>query len=311
MITVEGARTFGDILPGIGQNQSDAYFRHDWCPARVALRSSVRSPSWTARDAASAPVPVVTDTRDAQAASIAKPANASWIEVEDGQALTRIWFVSATLTVRATGVVSATNPNWATVQTQLRNERGAPEHHFKQLGPVEFNAPRATPLPGRRYGLMVEIVGRVSPHDIAQSGMKFYIARRIVSTYVHAFDDNSRPLPSTRDPQMRVRPYGTDDTSLPQSGQLSRLAEVFDYDVCGSMMTEVNRVGDVHSIDLRFEQCVVIGEPPAARGGAHWQRIAQGSAVSPIIPSRCGCTVRVQRAGRFPSIALLGHCHSA
>ena len=300
MITIDGAKTFRQIWPGIPNDQDHVYFRHDWAPARIGMRSSAARPTWTALGPSGAR-PDIATTGGRGAATVARPAAPGWVEVEDGESLVRIWFVRATVTVRKSGSVSPGNPWWPNIQRYLQALYGNTGYRFTQLGLIQFNSSgqsMADMFTGRRYGGMVEIVGRVEPADVAETGMKFYLARRITGGRVQCVDAQGRPLPPNRDARMRVPPAGSNDTSGGQPGSLTPSGELFDYDLPGAVMRPANLVNDRHTVDVSFEQCVAIGAPPTAAGAQDpWPRIAaDGLAVSPLVRWRAHYSATMQRA---------------
>ena len=300
MITVLGAHTFRQIWPGISGNYDDAYFRQDWAPPHIRLSSSHPHPRWQGSDPTLASVPVVTDPHDRRSASINRPASPTCIQVTDGQSVVQIWFLSATITVRTQGIVTTSAPSWAATQGYLQSTYGAHGYSFTQLGLVQFDS-AATSIAdvffGRRYGGAVEIVGRVTPSIIQHSGMRFYLARRITRATVLGQDGQGRPLPTNRDPHTTVPIGVSNDTSLQQSGALTATGELFDWDFPGSVMRGANLIGDRHTWNVSFEQCVVVGRPPASRAVDPWPNITRdGLAVSPVATWRANYSAVVRRA---------------
>jgi hypothetical protein len=304
MITVFGAKTFAEILPNVPRNRDDAYFRFDWAPARIGLQSTSANPHRAAQDSNSVSIPIEHDPRNPRNATIAKPRSASWITVVDGQSLKQIWFISATTDVRTQGFVSAANVSWPVFQANLRAVLGARTYSFTQLGLVHFNTDSgsvASSVEGRRYGKMVEIVGRVCPSDVGQqTGMSFYIARRITRCSISSWDAQRRPLPPNRDAKTPNRTGN--DTSPITPHVLNVTGELWDYDMPGGVMTAVNLLGDQHVWDVSFELCVAIGSHAMESGGSAlittdpWPRInAEGLAVSPMADFRANYTATVRR----------------
>jgi hypothetical protein len=142
---------------------------------------------------------------------------------------------------------------------------------------------------------MVEIVGRVIPSDIGQSGMKFFLARRITGNDVTSKDGQGRNLPTNRGAAMT--PGTRDDTTDRLTGTLSPTGELFDYDLPGSVMQHSNAVNDRFTFDISFEQCIVIGAPPVS-GAPMWTTAVNehSLAVSPIVRWRVNysATLRAQ-----------------
>ena len=304
MITIHGAKTFQQIMPGSGSPDTAAnfYFRLDWAPQNISLQTSRPRPAWAAFDSRGVAYPIQANGRRA---SISKPATAGTIDVADGGDLKTIWFVSATIQVRSSGSIDARNPNWSSIQARLRNDLGSPAYPFTQLGLVQFDIGAQTmglALSGRRYGGEVEIVGTVSPGEIRNTGLRFFLARRIAAVSEQSLDVRNQTIPPNvpnrvgRAAQMN-KVAGSNDTSTGQSGALTADARLYDYDLPGSVMGPGNLVGDRHIIDVSYEQVVAIGVPPPSLAVNPWPRITtEGLAVSPVARWRANLTATMTRA---------------
>jgi hypothetical protein len=300
MFSVPGGKTFRELMPTISSDQNDVYFRHDWAPPQISLRSTSRHPTWSAIDARGTAVAIRFDSPTRQNGTIERPDGPGWIEIEDGEEIKKIWFVSASVQVRATRGQSISlwdNPNWPTIQQYLRDRYGAHGHNFTQLGLVDFETSGGSILDsfiGRRFGGMVEIAGSVRPID-RSTGIRFFLARRITGGRLLAEDGSGRRLTSNRNSLMPLPPAGSNDTSGLQTGTLTSSGKLFDYDLPGAVMRNVNLAIDRILYNVTFEQAVAIGVPPTAVEQNPWPRITGlGLAVSPLVSWATNYTATVR-----------------
>src|SRR5262249_18221825 len=167
--------------PGVREvNRNDVYFLVDSAPNRISLRSSVPGASWTARNSSGQSVRVRIDPRDRRAATIEGLRTPGCIEVDDVESRMRIWFVRASITLRNKNSVSTErNPSWNATQRIFQDTYGAPSYNFTGLNLIQFDSNdnhfRGT-FAGRRYGAQVELIGHVTPCELSETQMTFYLA---------------------------------------------------------------------------------------------------------------------------------------
>ena len=301
MITVHGAKRFYEIFPAItGDNRNDYYFRFDWIN-RMLVESDSASPVWTAT-ASNIPLNVRPDSsHNRHRVFLDKPPAPCMIDLDDGHDHARIWLISATITARSGSgdTVLDNRPEWNQQQALWREYYG--QGNYTRLGLIHFRYDTGSGG-GIRYGANVEYVARVSPASVAATGMKFYIARRIVRSTIRSLDEAGNQLPADRSAGMYH--HGDNDTTPGQSGLLTTNGELFDHDMPGSVLKNNCKTHDRHFVDIIFEICVAIGGPPHCHGTMQapicadpWPRInSLFLAVCDIIPWRANYTATVTQA---------------
>lgn len=310
MVNVHGAKRFSEIFPGIvGEHRDDYYFRFEWIN-RMLVESDSANPVWhaTVNNIAVAVRPE--SAHNHRRALLEKPSVPCVIDLDDGHEHARIWLISATIVARSGSgdTVIDNRPEWQHTLALWREYYG--NGNFTRLGLMHFRYDTGSGG-GIRYGANVEYVGRVSPASVAATGMKFYIARRIVRSTIRSLDEAGNQLPADRSAGMYH--HGDNDTTAGQSGLLTSNGELFDHDMAGSVMkNNTNKTHDSHFVDINFEICLAIGEPPRCHGTIQapictdpWPRInSLFLAVCDIIPWRANYIARVTQAHTVTNLPL-------